>query len=493
MQLRLLSRGSDLAVFQAGRVAQALTDRWPDLEVVPLTRTSAGDRDDQASLTEASDKGLFTADLSTALVEGLADAAVHSWKDLPIAGHPGTTVAATLLRADPRDVLLIRRDVTEARPGGLTVLTSSPRRTWQLDQGLAGLLPWPVATVVSRPVRGNIPTRLRKLLAREGDALVVAKAALDRLLSDAAPPEVAAKMRDALAMCQWMVLPLRDFPTAPAQGALAIEVATARHDVLDLVTPLTHGPTLRAVTAERSILAATGGGCHEALGATVLVREYGDVRSIRGRAPDGTLFDEWSLRSVTPAPPRAAGLHAVYPQPAERAATRREPLDAVIPERGGLWVARAEAAPGRFQPGPGQLIWAAGTRTWHKLAARGIWVHGCSDGLGDEEVPGVDALAGHPVSWTRLTHAGAATGDPHALATYTVTLQLPDDLASRTHFFWTSGTHFRQALEAHPALVGAWHASGPGRTARAVREVLGSSPRASIWLDYEPWLQHVIR
>jgi hydroxymethylbilane synthase len=291
-----------------------------------------------------------------------------------------------------------------------------------------------------------------------------------------------------------MVLPIRDFPTAPAQGALAIEVASDRQDVFELVTAVTHGPTLRAVAAERAVLAASGGGCHEALGATMLVRDYGDVRSVRGCAPDGTLFNEWSLRSPHPAPPHAAGLDAIFPRPDERNDARRQPLDVDLPARaGGFWIARAEAAPERFGPAADQLVWAAGTRTWRRLAARGIWVHGCSDGLGDEELPALDRLTGHPVAWTRLTHQEAAKGDPDAVATYAVTRALPEDLASRTHFFWTSGSLFRRALEAHPGIAGGWHASGPGRTARVLSDVLGASPRVSIWLDYEPWLQHVTR
>jgi hydroxymethylbilane synthase len=322
----------------------------------------------------------------------------------------------------------------------------------------------------------------------------VAKAALDRLLSDAAPPEVSADVRQALAECRWMVLPIRDFPTAPAQGALAIEVAADRQDVLELVAAVSHGPTVRAVTAERAILAASGGGCHEAIGATVLVRDYGDVRSVRGRAPDGSLFNEWSLRSPQPAPPRAAGLHAIFPRPEERADARREPLDVVLPaDAGGYWIARAEAAPVGFAPAPDHLVWAAGIRTWQKLAEAGVWVHGCSDGLGDEERPAIERLMGQPVSWVRLTHREAAEDDPAAVATYNVIRTLPGDLASRTHFFWTSGSLFRRALEAHPEIAAAWHASGPGRTARVLRDVLGPSPRVSIWLDYEPWLQHVAR
>src|SRR5262245_18639487 len=128
MRLRLLSRASDLAVLQAKLVARALRTQWPSLEVTLATRSTTGDRDPDVALSQAVEKGLFTSDLSRALLDGTADAVVHSWKDLPITAHPGTAIGATLERADPRDLLLIRRDVVAARPSALTILTSSPRR-----------------------------------------------------------------------------------------------------------------------------------------------------------------------------------------------------------------------------------------------------------------------------------------------------------------------------------------------------------------------------
>jgi hydroxymethylbilane synthase len=135
------------------------------------------------------------------------------------------------------------------------------------------------------------------------------------------------------------------------------------------------------------------------------------------------------------------------------------------------------------------VVWVAGRRTWDRLSGRGIWVHGSSEGLGDAEPPAVDALAGRPMSWQRLTHA--ATGDPEALATYVVDRDLPADLGRRTHFFWTSGSLFREALAAHPGIGDGWHASGPGRTAEVIHDTLGSSARVSVWLDYDQWLEHV--
>jgi hydroxymethylbilane synthase len=142
-------------------------------------------------------------------------------------------------------------------------------------------------------------------------------------------------------------------------------------------------------------------------------------------------------------------------------------------------------------PGSAQILWASGSRTWEKLARRGIWVHGSAEGLGDGEDPDVNVLAGSAVAWLRVTHTGS--GDPAALATYTVQQALPDDLDRRTHFFWTSGSLFLEAIERFPAIRAHRHASGPGRTSRVIHETLGPSPDARVWLDYDQWFQTVIR
>jgi hydroxymethylbilane synthase len=473
-------------MLQAELVRRALLARWPFLEVIPVTRSSEGDRDRRIEIWASADKGLFTADLSQALVDGHADAVVHSWKDLPIAGHPATVVVATMERADPRDVLLVRRDVVERRPAELAALSSSPRRGWQLRGSAPRLLPWPVADVQVVPIRGNVPTRLNKLLAGEGDALMVAKAALDRLLSADAPPDTAGAVRKAVDQCRWMVLPVKEHPTAPAQGALAVEIAQNRLALREYFEAINHAASWRAVEHERRVLEAFGGGCQEAVGVTVLVRDYGQVTSVRARVHEREM-STWSLSPVPGVPPAAPD--RIWPRLDERARARRMPLDvSPLAADVGLWVSRAEALPPRWPVSPDQPVWAAGSRTWERLAARGIWVNGCADGLGDGEAPDVDALAGRPVHWRRLTHVAA--GDPDGLATYAVDHHLPGDLGSRTHFYWTSGSAFLEALAAHPSLRGGWHASGPGRTARVIRGTLDPA-RVSVWLDYDQWHHHV--
>jgi hydroxymethylbilane synthase len=334
-------------------------------------------------------------------------------------------------------------------------------------------------------VRGNIPTRLSKLIDGSARALVVAKAALDRLLSPDSPADTQRAVRGAIEGCRWMALPLKEFPTAPAQGALALEVASHRPDVLECVRAVNHAATRSAVESERAILESYGGGCHEAIGATVLIREYGRVVSVRARFPGTLDRTTWSLATTHSVPPRVPIDHT-WPRPDERNLAQRRPLDVVRPKAfDGLWVARAEALPESWVPGALSIVWAAGSRTWERLASRGIWVNGCADGLGDAEQPNVDLLAGRHVQWRRLTHNRSA--DPAGLATYAVDEALPADLAQRTHFFWTSGSLFREAVEAFPSIREGWHASGPGQTSRVLRDTLGPGARASVWLDYDQW------
>jgi hydroxymethylbilane synthase len=291
------------------------------------------------------------------------------------------------------------------------------------------------------------------------------------------------------------VLPLREFPTAAAQGALAIEVAARRRDLRDRLAAINHVPTWRAVARERAILASFGGGCHDPIGATVRPFAFGDVVSVRADV-DGAPQARWILENaVASAPPRTDAAH-IWPRTDERERATRVPCptgaaDSNSASNTGWFVARAEALPADWTIASDRIVWAAGTRTWQRLAARGIWVHGCADGLGDAEPPAADAIAGRPISWTRLTHVGAAADDAAAVGTYAVDAALPDDLPSRTHFFWTSGQLFRTAVERFPAIRGGWHASGPGRTAQLLRETLGDTARTSIWLEYEQWHQAV--
>jgi hydroxymethylbilane synthase len=388
-------------------------------------------------------------------------------------------------RADPRDVLLLRRSLVETRPLGLRILTSSPRRAWLAAATLPSLLPWRPAHVETTPVRGNIETRLQTLERGAADGLIIAKAALDRLLAGDADPGSTAIVRRVLSTLAWMVLPMREWPWAPAQGALAVEYRADRPDLAALVHRLADAPTEQAVIAERQALAQAGGGCHQALGAAVVMRPFGRVVSVRSREEGPHLRSAWQLDTARPAMPTARP-EAIWPRPHEAVRSVRTPLPAERPGRDrGLWVTRADALPDGWADAPERLVWVSGPQTWARLAARGVWVHGSADGLGDDTPPPIAALAGRPVDWVRLTHEGGRTGTD--VATYRVETELPPDLPERTHFFWMSGHLFGIAVQRWPELKERWHGSGPGRTHAQLREALGADGRLGVWLDRQAW------
>lgn len=260
MSIRLATRGSDLALAQTREVARRLREAHPGLDVSEVLVSTTGDQDTEADLSQATETGLFTKELEAALLDGRADAAVHSLKDLPTTLPPGLEISAVLPRADSSDVLVsnVVGGVDALAPGA-RVGTGSPRRRAML------LAERP--DVVAVPLRGNVPTRLAKLAAGECDAVILAAAGLSRLgLPTAGNLEKNGKTLHATR--------LEDFLPAPGQGAVAVEIRRDDAATRDALSVLHDEATDMAVRAEREVLRACGGGCHMALGA--LARKVGD-------------------------------------------------------------------------------------------------------------------------------------------------------------------------------------------------------------------------
>jgi len=515
MKLRISSRQSDLARIQAYLVADALRRAHPGLEIEFRFRESLGDVNQHDPLWKMPERGVFTEDFLADLARGETDLIVHSWKDLPVADRAETEIAATLPRADARDVLLLKESAWErvSARRRLRVYSSSPRRARNLEGFLKDHLPGGIGAVEFVPVRGNIPTRVRKLFEDgEIDALIVAKAALDRLLSQApgAPAEetekfaaTARELRSRLDETRWMVLPLSENPTAAAQGALAIEIRKDRADLRRLLSAIHSEDTARAVRKEREILASYGGGCHQKIGVTILRREYGEITYLRGETDAGEILDRADLATGEPHPEIDA--RTAWPLPSSdddsfyerRVRTLTDAEFRRVSEGRALWIARANALPGPVSVDAKTIVWTAGLRTWKRLANHGVWVNGSAEGLGENEDPRIDALAGQVVLWVKLTHS-PITGLPDdragmpSLATYDLFpgVHAPN-LTGKKDFFWTSGSAFVAALARHPEIRGARHASGPGRTAETLRAVLGKDAKIEIELGYSAWLRRV--
>ncbi|WP_441307024.1 hydroxymethylbilane synthase [Curtobacterium sp. Csp2] len=271
--IRLGTRASRLAVAQSQDVADRLA-KAAGRPVELVTVTSEGDTN-RASLASLGGTGVFASALREALVAGEVDVLVHSLKDLPTAPYDGLTIASVPKRADARDVLVARNAATiDTLPEGAKVGTGSPRRVAQLRAKRPDL------DVVD--IRGNIDTRLGRV-EDDLDAVVLAAAGLGRIDRLDAATEL---------------LDLGFWPSAPGQGALAVEIrtdvltSTAKTDknLLAALRKLDHAPTRLTVTAEREVLAKLEAGCSAPIGATAVVDAELLLVSATVYRPDGSEY-----------------------------------------------------------------------------------------------------------------------------------------------------------------------------------------------------------
>jgi hydroxymethylbilane synthase len=265
--LRVGTRGSDLALRQTDWVCDRLREAHPSLVVEQVIIATHGDLVPDQPFGPAWPEGAFVSALEQALLGQRIDVAVHSYKDLPTAATGGLEIAAVPVREAPHDVLVTRTATRlEDLPAGARIGTNSARRAAQIKR---------LCAVEIVPIRGNVPTRIAKL-EREGlDGVILAAAGLNRL---------------GIAYPRRIDLSPERFVPAPAQGALAVQVR-AGSEAAAVVVAIDDPPTRRAVTAERSFLRETGGGCHAAVAALATVRA--DGVSLHGR-----LFSDDQRRDV---------------------------------------------------------------------------------------------------------------------------------------------------------------------------------------------------
>ena len=261
MSLRIATRGSGLALKQTQRVAELISQKFPAIQLETLVVSTAGDRDTKTPIQEIGGQGVFVTDVQSAVLSGEADIAVHSAKDLPAETNPGLVLASVPERADPRDALVgcIWNDL----PKGALIATGSIRRRSHLSH----LRP----DLKFQELRGNIETRL--LRVDDVDAILVAKAALDRLGLN---PE------------QMDVLPVSILLPQVGQGALAIECRNEDFEVIQMLKGIEDQKVRSLVDTERAFLAEIGSGCSLPVAAHAVLEKEKILLKASIASKDGT-------------------------------------------------------------------------------------------------------------------------------------------------------------------------------------------------------------
>lgn len=497
--LKIASRKSPLAKIQAYKVYNAIKRLKQDKIIELVFKDSQGDVDLTSPLWKFADKGVFTKDFREDLLSERVDLVVHSWKDLDLDGSPDTEIISVLGRADQRDLLLFKKSSLQKSSNEILILSSSPRREYNLQSFFPLYLPASIQKKSFRfePVRGNIQTRIKKWESGDFDGIIVAKAAIDRLLSTDFPQHIEEDIKESREYIQkiiqdhlFMCLPLSMNPNAPAQGAIAVEIKKNRDDLKRLLKKLTIEAVDSSVREERSELKKYGGGCHQKIGISVLLRSYGKVIYKQGVTDSGVLLEKKTL--ISNHHPRSKSIDNLWPNPNHKIDWERISIPTDNrPPKGHLLISRSNAWNDSWKKEDiSGVIWSAGLKTMRELAKKDIWVNGTNDGLGEEESPNLGKILPN-YNFIKLTHENSyeVESNYQRYSTYKLVMKNePPNFKNITHFFWMSGYQFEYFYKLFPEIQTAYHSCGPGITRKHIEKILLKD--LDVFLSYQDWLDY---
>ena len=490
--LKIVSRKSPLARIQALLVAEQIKKAFPELAIEHIYKNTLGDEDLRTPLNKMPDIGVFTNDIRNDLINGVADIAVHSWKDLPVEMEQGTAIVGTIDRADMRDMIFLKKDSIGKK--NLTILSSSPRREKNLSSFLPSALPFQTK-INFNDVRGNIHTRLTKLLEGSEDGLVVAKAAIDRFMQDKSGKfeDERNSLLNMQKNLKWMVLPLSQNPCAAAQGALAIEARQEDETVKEIVSIISNKEIFDSVEIERTLLKSYGGGCHQKIGVSHEILETTELLTVKGETEAGEELSKRSLRNNDSNYFDSINNSNYFPSnKVEQKFFEREPIvdskEALKSAKNkGIYISRSNAIEDSGLIDESNIIWTSGIDTWKSLAKKGYWINGTSDSLGENNSPEESLFEN--ISWLKVTHKDNDDEGKQILATYELkALDISERLLECDYFYWMSTSSFEIATSKYPELKNRKHACGLGKTFKSIQKTV---PEVVPFLDFDSWLEAV--
>jgi hydroxymethylbilane synthase len=382
----------------------------------------------------------------------------------------------------------------------INVLSSSPRREYNLTSFIPVYFPFSCCNVKFHNIRGNVPIRFKKFLDGEGDALVVAKAAIDRLITNPFSEfqDLSKQIKSYISKCLWMILPLSHNPTAPGQGALGLEIRKNDKTLNKAILSITEPLDMKCVDWERQVLKKYNGGCHQKIGVSFFPTHHGIINSKKGETDENKPFYEWGFHRTNNIKHPRVKISEIFPNDLEKYKFfYREEISENVNKVNQIvnhciWVSRKSAIPKKVKLSSTNVVWTSGIKTWKSLAKRGIWVNGTADGIGEDMSPNILSLARLP--WIKLTHEAAPkTAIKNTLSTYRLKeLPISFNLKNKKYFYWMSFSAFNLASKREPTILDANHACGPGNTYNEIKKMIKDPTKLDIYLSYEDWKRSII-
>lgn len=465
------TRGSLLALTQCTLIKNEMEKKTGAKFELDVIKTQ-GDQITDRPLWQLEGKDFFTKELDEALLSHKIDLVVHSYKDLGSERPGGIKLATISKRSFAHDILLIKNETIKKLDAKeeIVVGTSSPRRIVNIEKNLAHFLPTKEKKKINcKTLRGNVNTRIQKLLDDEYDAIVLALAGIERLAHKEDSKKI---LKELVKDLNFMLLPQKVFPSSASQGALAIETNTKRDDNLFEILKSVHcNETQEVVSRERRAFLSYGGGCHLAVGIHVLKHKDLFLHIHKGEL-DGKEIDKLELegadRSELKKDLKAVAIFAENDPMIEKV-----PLHTKIEGVHNLFVTSKHCLH-IVKENKANSLWAAGAETMKALAREGLWANGSSEGLGHEEIlkfknSEVLKLMLKNDSWRTLSHDKADSPVGEVIASYRrIVKPLPEEdykkLSSYDIYYWNSYFQYEEYAKILPDLEKKLHATGLGKT-----------------------------
>jgi len=467
------TRGSLLAVTQCTLISDEIS-KLTNSNFQLIKIKTQGDQITDRPLWQLEGKDFFTKELDTALLNNDVDLVVHSYKDLGSDRPIGIKIGAITQRNYPHDVLLIKKDKFKNLNSTKTFIvgTSSPRRIVNIQKSLGDYLQIENKKIECKTLRGNINTRIEKLIDDQYDAIVLAFAGLERLASY---PSSAVILKDLLSTLDFMILPTKDFPPASSQGALAIEYNESNEKTILPVLRSVHSKsTEEEIKRERATFSKYGGGCHLAVGINVKKVGAFYIHNEKGEV-DNSPVEKMSLEGFDY--PNLSGLKPYFMFSQYDYLTNYTSLQTEINPKMNTYITSSHC----FDAinGSENSLWTAGNRTMKKLLQNGYWVCGSTEGFGENEIVNFSQsnfvnLAIGNAPWVTLTHDNGTSNFSKVIGVYEhkindeIDLVREKELLNADIIYWSSKIQFELYTKKYPELLKKKHATGLGKTYSAL-------------------------
>ena len=480
-------------------VGSAISQKYPKIPLNYISTRTSGDIDQNLDVSNSPTIGVFTKDISDQVVNEKNSIAVHSWKDFPIEDNKKTKIYGTLKRADMRDMLFLKTELKNIKYiDELTIMTSSPRRRYALETNLSNLIPVSCSKINFIDIRGNIDTRLKKFIKGKSHGIVVAKAAIDRILEyEKLNGITSSPTQTCLKSSQWMILPLSLFPSAPAQGAIGIEVANNNNPLIDIVHLINEKETFDNVVNERKVMSRYGGGCSQKIGVSIWEKNNLKIKSINGLTEDDEVLEDFTTigsRLGGPSSSKTTIRANAFPvSKSEKNIFSRKYInkntrlskirDSII------YISRKTVLKNKPDFSHSCILITSGIKTWRESVKEGYWINGTTDSMGQSELDHLGLIIkGKGV--IKLTFKESAKNKSNTIDLYElIDPKFPTNFEKREEYFWMSSYAFSVALKLYPDILKKRHASGMGNTYSTIKKLIGQGSDITPYLSYEHWLK----